>query len=736
MNPRRTFAKLTPIGLPCLLLAQDPTLPQSSTPNSPPTQPAAEEPADDPRRPLRPTPPQSTGPVLVTATRDARDPFLLPYATEVVDTQRMRERGYRTTPQALRDLPSILVQETSPGQGSPYLRGFTGYSNLFLIDGIRLNNSTFRSGPNQYWNTVDPLGLDRLEVVLGPAAALYGSDAVGGTVQAITRSPYRYAADGVAYGGSTYVRHATAERSVMGRGELSVGQTWADGTRTGFLLGGSAKSFGDLEAGRGMGTQPNTGYEERSFDVKVEHWLGKDERLVFLHQHLAQDDVPRTHSTDQARSYRGTAVGTDRRRDLDQGRTLTYLQYHKSGMGGFVDGVHASLSWHQQGEEQDRVRSNGAEDWQGFSVGSLGAFVQFDSSLTPLGRWNWGLEFYRDQVDSWLRRSTPQAADRIQGPVADNAYYDLFGVYLQDSIPIGESTELILGGRWTYAAANADKVRDPVTTNQISLEEDWSRFTGNVRLRHDLVARRWNVYGGVSQGFRAPSLSDLSSFETARSGEFEIAAPGLGAEKYLSYELGTKVQTDAWTARAAWFYTDMDDLVQRFPTGNVNGSGQREVTKANIGSGSVQGVEATLGWMFVTDTTLFAAGSWQYGRVLNYETAGTELRYEPMSRVMPLMYRAGVRYEPFRRGFWIETEIVHADAQTRLSSGDKRDTQRIPPGGSAAYTLWNLRCGWQIREQASLDVALENLTDYDYRVLGSGTNSPGRSLVLGLSVSF
>lgn len=732
MNRLALLAKLTPIGLPCLLLAQDPTRP----PEAKPKPPAEQEQPDASGRPLIATPPQSTGPVLVTATRDARDPFLLPYATEVVDTRRMRERGYRTTPQALRDLPSVMVQETSPGQGSPFLRGFTGYSNLFLIDGIRLNNSAFRSGPNQYWNTVDPLGLDRLEVVLGPAAALYGSDAVGGTVQAITRSPYRYSADGVAYGGSTYARHATAERSVMGRGEFSVGQTWADGTRTGFLIGGSAKSFGDLEAGRGMDTQPNTGYEERSFDFKVEHSLGKDERLVFLHQQLAQNDVPRTHRTNQARPYRGTTVGTDRQLDLDQDRTLTYLQYHKSGMGGFLDGVHASLSWQQQEEEQDRVRSNGAQDWQGFTVGSLGAFVQFDSSMTPLGRWNWGIEYYRDQVDSFLRRSTPQAADRIQGPVADNAYYNLFGVYLQDSIPLGEATEVILGGRWTYAEANADKVRDPVTANQIAVEEDWSRFTGNARVRHDLIPRRWNVYGGVSQGFRAPSLADLSSFETARSGEFEIAAPNLGAEKYLSYEIGTKVQTADWTARAAWFYTDIDDLVQRFPTGNVNGSGQSEVTKANVGSGHVQGVEATLGWMFMTDTTLFGAGSWQYGRVLNYETAGTELRYEPLSRVMPLMYRGGVRYEPFGRGFWVETEIVRSEAQTRLSAGDRRDTQRIPPGGSAAYTLWNVRFGWQINPQTTLDVALENLTDYDYRVHGSGTNSPGRNLVLGLAVAF
>jgi len=49
-----------------------------------------------------------------------------------------------------------MVQKTSQGQGSPFIRGFTGFRTLFLIDGIRLNNSAFRDGPNQYWNTVDP----------------------------------------------------------------------------------------------------------------------------------------------------------------------------------------------------------------------------------------------------------------------------------------------------------------------------------------------------------------------------------------------------------------------------------------------------------------------------------------------------------------------------------------------------------------------------------------------------
>jgi hemoglobin/transferrin/lactoferrin receptor protein len=126
--------------------------------------------------------------MIVTATRVEEDPFSLPYSVSVVTAQDLERKMPRTTPEALRELPSIMLQKTSHGQGSPYLRGFTGYRTLMLVDGIRLNNSTFRDGPNQYWGTIDAQSLDHLEVVRGPSSVMYGSDAIGGTVNAISKS--------------------------------------------------------------------------------------------------------------------------------------------------------------------------------------------------------------------------------------------------------------------------------------------------------------------------------------------------------------------------------------------------------------------------------------------------------------------------------------------------------------------------------------------------------------------
>ncbi|MFM7183091.1 MAG: TonB-dependent receptor plug domain-containing protein [Verrucomicrobiales bacterium] len=133
-------------------------------------------------------------PVVVTATREMRSILEQPNSVVALDAEKFLETQARTLPEALLETPGILVQRTGPAQGSPFVRGFTGYRNLALIDGIRLNNSVFREGPNQYWGTIDPYGLAGIELVKGQGSVLYGSDAIGGTLNALTLRP-TYQAD-------------------------------------------------------------------------------------------------------------------------------------------------------------------------------------------------------------------------------------------------------------------------------------------------------------------------------------------------------------------------------------------------------------------------------------------------------------------------------------------------------------------------------------------------------------
>ena len=95
--------------------------------------------------------------ITVTATRIEEKGFYVPQSVSVVNDVDIVEDGFRSLPGALQEEPGILVQETNYGGGSPFIRGLTGKQTLILVDGIRFNNSTFRYGPNQYFNNIDPL---------------------------------------------------------------------------------------------------------------------------------------------------------------------------------------------------------------------------------------------------------------------------------------------------------------------------------------------------------------------------------------------------------------------------------------------------------------------------------------------------------------------------------------------------------------------------------------------------
>ena len=113
----------------------------------------------------------------------------LPYTAYVLDRQSIEKANFRNIIDNFKLVPGVLVQKTSYGQGSPFIRGFTGYRNLMLIDGIRLNNSTFRSGPNQYWSTIDIGSVQQIEIIKGPQGVEYGSDGIGAIVNTSTITP-------------------------------------------------------------------------------------------------------------------------------------------------------------------------------------------------------------------------------------------------------------------------------------------------------------------------------------------------------------------------------------------------------------------------------------------------------------------------------------------------------------------------------------------------------------------
>ncbi|HLA26921.1 MAG TPA: TonB-dependent receptor [Syntrophales bacterium] len=662
--------------------------------------------------------------IIVTATRSEQDIFKVPYSADIVTSKDIQERQLsRTLPESLKEIPGVMVQKTSFGQGSPYIRGFTGYDTLLLIDGIRLNNSVFRSGPNQYANTIDPLSIERVELVKGPSSVLYGSDAIGGTVNAFTVDPGPNK-------NRVFYRFSTAEESNTGRLQLSnnIGDLWA-------IAGGSLKDYGDLHAGGSVGTQPHTGYNEQDYDLKFQYYLGDDSSLTFAHQKVNQDDVWRTHTTIYGISWKGTKVGDEKERKHDQDRELTYLQYKADNLNSFIDNLQISLSYHRQEEERFRVKKDKTSDFQGFDVGTSGLLTQL-TSKTSMGILTCGLDYYEDRVDSFSRSFKADGSFNkagIQGPVADDSSYKLLGIYLQDAKSFSEKLDIILGARYTYAKVEANKVEDPVTKKQISLSDNWDNVVGNIRFSY-LPDRdkSWNLYGGVSQGFRTPTLADLTMLDDTSG--VETPSLGLKPEKYIVYELGLKRKKDDWQASLTFFYTDIEDMIVASPTGNLI-NGIPEVRKDNVGDGFVQGVELAGSYLFFADWLLFGSFVWTEGEVDQFLPSGEKVR-KPMTKIMPATFKTGIRYDNKTYNFWVETDIVTAAKADKLSLKDQSDTQRIPPGGTPGYTVLNFRSGIIINKSIRCTLALENITDEDYRIHGSGVNEPRRNLVGSMAYEF
>jgi hemoglobin/transferrin/lactoferrin receptor protein len=665
--------------------------------------------------------------IVVTPMRAATDVASVPASTYVVSPDALFETAPRTSPEALAGIPSVMAQKTSYGQGSPFLRGFTGFRTLLLVDGVRLNNSVFRDGPNQYWNTVDPFSIDRYEVALGPASVLYGSDAIGGAVNAL--SPDTPAWTGAPVWARTLkYRGATADQSHQARIESAARLTESFGLRAGY----SWKSFDDVRGGADVGLQPFTGYDETAWDAGADYAWKSGATLTLGHQQVNQNDAWRTHRTIYGIEWKNLTKGDDLVHRFDQDRTLTWLRLAHTDRGGAVDAYALTLSRHKQGEDLDRVRANGRQDLQGFDVETWGAALVLESD-SAVGRWVYGVDYYRDLVDSYGLRIEPGAAPKraAQGPVADDASYNLLGVFVQNTAEAG-GIELTPGLRYTRAELDADKVDkrpDGVSGN-------WDAAVGSLRALLPLDAeRRQAVYAGVSQGFRAPNLSDLTRLDFARSNEIETPVDDLDPEKFVTAEIGWRRASGDWSAGVAYYHTWIDDMIVRAPTG-ATVDDQVEVTKRNAGAGHVQGVEVTARVNLSADWQARAMGTWMEGKVDAYPTSAPERAKDDLSRVMPLTGRLALRWQPAGKAYWLEGVVDAADKADRLSAADARDTQRIPPGGTPAYVVGSLRGGLRANDALAFTLAVENLADADYRIHGSGVNEPGRQLVFSAELTF
>jgi outer membrane cobalamin receptor len=127
--------------------------------------------------------------IMVKSRLVQKNKINLPYSLVQKNAAAIKFGNYRTTPEALMGSSGVFVQKTNHGGGSAFIRGLTGNQTLLMLDGVRLNNATFRYGPNQYLNNIDLYTVDQIEVSKGIGSVEYGSDAIGGVIHLHSYTP-------------------------------------------------------------------------------------------------------------------------------------------------------------------------------------------------------------------------------------------------------------------------------------------------------------------------------------------------------------------------------------------------------------------------------------------------------------------------------------------------------------------------------------------------------------------
>jgi len=676
-------------------------------------------------------------PLVVTARGGFAEPLSkTPWTASTLDAGTASVNA-RTMPEALTGLPSVMVQKTALGQSSPYLRGLTGYHNVLLVDGIRLNHSAMRSGPNQYWSTVELLGAGRLELIRGPHGIKHGADAIGGVVNVLSAKPF-FSEQGNKTGGEFFVRVSSAESSWMGRlsGQVATPEWFAEASH-------AERSFGDLEGGRNVGAQRDTGYDSRGTNLRLARKLSDDSRLVFGLQRVFMDDVPRTHKTVNGLSWKGLSPGSELWRRLDQERRLSYGCLSWEDKGGLADSGSVTLNLHTHEQDRNRMKTSGGEI-QRFDLNDLGISSRFESDGPGNGRLAYGAEFHRESLTSSAYKvKTDQSFDETltQGPLAADADYNRLAFYLSNTFETESGLILEPGVRYSQVEVDVNRWYKS-TSNGTTMENPFSRkyekLVGSLRISKELNEEKF-VFAGLSQGFRPPSLYDLTS--TDETSVKETPDIKLEPEGFLQAEIGIRGESGSWSWDVSVYRTWIDDMIVRSPK-NAAGS---TMIKAN-GDGFIQGIEATLRYDWSKEWQTKAAFSSMDAEVeqLLLDATGNVAvdgsNYSTIDRapdrLMPTQLHLVTRYEPDGSNWWAEASLLAVGDGDRLSLKDERDTSRIPTDGTPDYALFSLRAGREIGENSSVFIAAENLGDVDYRVHGSGLNEPGRNFVVSFQHSF
>lgn len=704
------------------------------------------------------TPPDSTVtmPVYdVVATRVQAEPAQQPYAFYRQDRTALDLESARSLTDRLQYSPGVIIQHTAPNQASPFIRGLTGEQTLLMFDGVRYSHAAMRPGPNQYTAMIADESIGSVDILLGGSSVVTGSDGLTGAIDFRLATPGRE----VSSKASPYARLRTSstEGTTTAAGLDGTMEAWS------YSVEGSWADFNDIKGGGNAdqrvtslddGRIPNTGFSQFGWAGRAAYQGLPGHRFEISAGQTRQEDAPRPDG------YAANS-GNDSRisRYFDpQEFTYAHLRHTTTPATRWFDSTAITAWFHQHSENQFREDIRNGDSYRrrelDDAIDVLGVDLQATTLATPRHAVTYGLTLAHETTENAYREyradgSLDPGDASAHNPedwntlttIPDGATYTSLGVFAQDRWQFHDKAQIVAGARFSRYAWTADTTGRGYSVDEI--DGNTSNVSGSLRMNVDVAARQ-SIFGGVSQGFRAPNLTNLTGRQDrGSSGNFVSGSPDLDPETSVSFELGWRSHRDPRLS-VSLFHTRVNDLIQRVYE-DVDNDGTVDPIQRNAESAVLQGFELSGN----LDIPAGLPGDWSLAllAVTSYVDAVVDVPQEDgtvlednISRANRWVGRVGLRLAK-GQNWWIQPRARLSADYDEVASGDSGDVRLTLAGDEdgrmAGFIVADLLGGWRSSDRRHfVVVTFDNILDKTYRDVGSGVDGPGRGLAIELGTRY
>jgi len=619
----------------------------------------------------------------------------LPYFISSIGQQQITQNGARTSPETLMGIAGVFIQKTNHGGGSAFIRGLTGNQTLLIIDGIRLNNATYRYGPNQYLNSIDLFTIDKIDVLKGIGAIEYGSDAMGGVINITTKEASSTMLNKINLSNTS--KFISGDMEKTNRTDISYAEK-----KWNFIGGVSFKKFGDLIGGADLGKLIPTGYSEKNYDAKVKIKIDSYQELTISSQNTIQHNVP---------IYHKIVLENFATNQIDyQIHYLNYIKYKVINKQKWISEFILNASTQRSIEQRSNQKNNSLiYRNEADTIKNIGLTAEIISKPTANWTMNTGIDYYRDLVFS----EAIETSSTFNSPIQKRGLYPNGSVYKNSSIfnlhyiDLGK-LNINTGVRYNFLDI---QIKDAILGN-ITVKP--TAFATNFGINYQLNPNQY-LFGSITRGYRAPNIDDLGSLGIIDF-RYEIPNYDLKPEQSNNFEIGYKYNSKKVNFSISAFQMNLKDIIARVLVEGQIINGYKVYNKENIETSYIKGAELTYATKIDQNFDLQINTNYTYGQNVT--------KNEPMRRIPPIFGQNRLAWH--KKNIFLSITHQFAGKQDRLAQGDI-DDNRIGKLGTPHWNLFNFDAGIKLKH-VHLNTSLINILNEKYKTHGSGVYGMGRAV--------